>query len=292
MKFSHIVLVVILSVVTAIAATAFFNYYEKVTPQATTTETAYDRVLRTGIIRCGYAEWPPNVFVKDPQTGKVSGVLADIAEAIAAKLKMKIEWTEETGWGSFIESLQSQRIDVMCAGIWRNGERGRYVGFNLPMFYSGDYPYVALDDHRFDKDLSLINQPNIRISTMDGEMSDVIAKEHFPKATEVSVPQLGQITDVLMNVVNHKADITFANANTANDFIKANPNKLRLAQDQPFQVSPTSFAVDIKEVQLRDMIDSAIAELHNQGAIENILSKYNADPKEFLRVAKPYEMTK
>ena len=37
-------------------------------------ETAYERVTRTGVLRCGYATWPPNVM-KDPNTGKVSGII-------------------------------------------------------------------------------------------------------------------------------------------------------------------------------------------------------------------------
>ncbi|MDR3425451.1 MAG: transporter substrate-binding domain-containing protein [Alphaproteobacteria bacterium] len=103
------------------------------------------------------------------------------------------------------------------------------------------------------------------------------------------MPQMGQITDILVNVATHKADVVFNEPSFVNGYMKANPNTLRLAQDTPFQVFPTSLAVEIHETQLRDMLDSALAELQNQGAIEKIISKYSTDPKVFLRVAKPYQ---
>ena len=221
MKLPHIILIVALSFVTAFGTVFYFGAGLRNLNAPTAHESAYDRVLRTGVLRCGYTDWPPDVFVKDPTTGKVSGILADTTEAVAAKLNLKVEWTENTGWGSFIESLRDHRIDAFCAGVWRQAGHGRYITYGLPIFYSATYPYVAGDDHRFDQDLSIINRPEVRISAMDGEQSDVIAKTNFPKATEISVPQLGQVTDILVNVATHKADIVFNEPSFVNDYIKA-----------------------------------------------------------------------
>ncbi|NTU77313.1 MAG: amino acid ABC transporter substrate-binding protein [Alphaproteobacteria bacterium] len=257
--------------------------------QGAAKESAFDRVLRTGTLRCGYADWPPYVFVKDPTTGKISGILPDVTEAIAQKLHLKVEWTENTGWGSYIESFHANRIDAFCAGLWRSAERGRYVGYVQPIFYSAVYPYVRIDDHRFDDDLSVINAPSVRISAQDGEQSDLIAKLHFPKATPVSVPQLGQISDILVNVAMRKADVVLTESSFANGYIKANPGTLRRAQEKPFEFFPTSLGVEIHETQLRDMLDTALIELQNQGLVEGIIAKYSNDPTAFLRVAKPYQ---
>lgn len=251
-------------------------------------ESAYNRVLRTGVLRCGYADWPPYVFVKDPTTGKTSGIFVEVTEAVAAKLNIKVEWTANTGWGSMAEDMRGQRFDAFCAGAWRDGQRGRFLTYTMPVFYGSNYPYVAIDDHRFDKDLAIVNDPTIRISTMDGETSDQVAQQFFPKATKVSIPQLGQITDILTNVADRKADIVFTEPSFVNGFMEANPGKLRRAQNTPFQTFPTCLAVEIHETELRDMLDSALAELHSTGVIDRIISKYSTDPAVFLRVAKPY----
>jgi len=251
-------------------------------------ETAYDRVMRTKTLRCGYADWPPHVLVKDPTTGKMSGIFVDVTQALAKRLGLKVEWTENTGWGSLIESLRSRRIDAFCAGAFVNAERGLYLSFGKPVFYSAVYPYVRQNDHRFDKDLSIVNNPDIRISAIDGEVSSVVAQERFPKASIVSVPQLGQITDMLINVVMRKADIVFTESSFVNGYIAANPSTLRLARDKPFAVFAVALAFNIHDITLREMFNSAFIELQNYGIIDQIISKYSKDKQDFLRVAPPY----
>ncbi len=287
MKFLHILLVIILSLATAYLTARYVAPHGGTAVAAK--ETAYDRVLRTGVLRCGYGDWPPYAFMKNPGTGQVSGIMADVTEAVGAKLNLKIEWTENTGWGTFIESLRDHRIDAFCAGPARNATRGRLAGFSTPVFYNAIYPYVAAGDHRFDKDLSAANSPDIRISAMDGEISDIIAKQNFPKAAEISIPQLGPITDIFMNVAARKADIVFNDPSVAEAYIKFNPNSVRRAQDDPIQTVPICLAVDIHEGELRDMLDSALVELQSQGVIDKIIFKYASDPKMFLRVHRPYQ---
>ena len=48
-------------------------------------ESVYERVIRTGKIRCGYAVWQP-VLMKDPNTGAFSGVYYDYMNLLAARL--------------------------------------------------------------------------------------------------------------------------------------------------------------------------------------------------------------
>ncbi|MDD5585909.1 MAG: transporter substrate-binding domain-containing protein [Alphaproteobacteria bacterium] len=281
----QIALVVLLSIATTAVTARFLGSKEGA---QSVKETAYDRVMRTGVLRCGYADFPPYLFTKDPTSGKRTGIFVETTEAVADKLGLKVEWAEDTGWGNLVESLRTHRVDAFCAGKWRDAHRGRYIAYGMPLFYMSVYPYVRVNDHRFDKDLSAINSPEARISAMDGEMSDLIAKQHFPKATAVSVPELGQITDIFLHVANNKADVVFNDSAIADAFIKANPGKLRRAQDAPYQVFPTSLVVDLHERALLDMLDSAVVELEHSGAIDAIVAKYTKDPKVLLRLAKPY----
>src|ERR1039458_8039271 len=61
--------------------------------------SAKDRVLKRGVIRAGYAIYPPASF-KDPNTGKISGICVDVLEEAAKNLGLKVEWTEEVPWVS------------------------------------------------------------------------------------------------------------------------------------------------------------------------------------------------
>ncbi|MFZ2620646.1 MAG: transporter substrate-binding domain-containing protein [Alphaproteobacteria bacterium] len=254
-------------------------------------ETAYARVMRTGVIRCGYADWPPAMLNKDANTGEMTGVAYDIAEAIAKNLNLKLEWAENTGWGGYITALQNGRIDAFCAGVWRDADTGKFVAFTQPIFYSPVYGYVRADDHRFDADVSLANHAGIRISAMDGEQSDVIAQAYFPLAQRVSVQQMGQISDILMNVANNKADIVFTEPSFANGYMKNNPNVLRKVSEKPYQLYQTSpISVEIREVQLREMLDNALTQLVNFGRVDKIIRKHIHNADEYIPATKLYQL--
>ena len=68
-------------------------------------------------MRCGYVSNPPSCIV-DPNTGQLGGIFVDSIEAIGEELGIRIEWTEEVGFGSMIEGLVTGRYDaVPCANL-------------------------------------------------------------------------------------------------------------------------------------------------------------------------------
>src|SRR6202012_5680823 len=103
-------------------------------PEAVQKESAYQRVMRTQTIRCGYVLWTP-FLVKDPNSGKLSGVFYDYTEALAKALHLKIEWDEEMGWADFPSALNEGRVDVMCGGSRPNSSRAREIDFVKPILY-------------------------------------------------------------------------------------------------------------------------------------------------------------
>ncbi|MDB5477939.1 MAG: amino acid transporter substrate-binding protein family, partial [Alphaproteobacteria bacterium] len=107
-------------------------------------ESVYDRVMRTGTLRCGYALSQPQMM-KDPNTGKLSGVDYDVWEAIGKQLNVKIEWTEEVGWGNFIEGLRTSHYDAFCSNIWADYARTKLLTLTIPTIYSFVQTYVRAD---------------------------------------------------------------------------------------------------------------------------------------------------
>lgn len=253
------------------------------------TESAYDRVLRTGTLRCGYADWPPIIFTKDMTTGELSGIAHDITEELGKRLNLKIDWVEDVSWSNIISSLQTRKSDAFCTMLGVTAERGRAITYSRPVFFTPVFPYVRPDDHRFDNDLAVANNPAIRFSSIDGEMSDNIARAHFPRAQIKAVPQTLQVSESLNNIVAQKADIIIVDYGFGESFIKNNPGQLRRIGDKPFAVAQAAYGFDIHETMLRDMIDSALTEMHNQGIIDKIIARYTSDPLEILRVAQPYK---
>ncbi len=240
-------------------------------------KNAAQRVIDSGVLRCGYATSPP-VLVKDANTGKLSGSDVEIVEKIGERLGVKVEWTEEVGWGNFIEGLRTNRYDMMCGSLWPDAARIKFLSITRPVYFDRLLAYVRVDDTRFDGDLAKINSPDIKIAALDGDASYSMAQNNFPKAKILALPQMAVVADMMMSLTTKKADVIFLDPVRTAVFEKENKGKIRPVKDvEPLQVIGTSFGVNGGEFRLRDMIDTALRELINDGTVEKLLAKTSAD---------------
>src|SRR5688572_14133278 len=169
-------------------------------------ESVYDRVMRTGTIRCGYTV--TEAVQKDPNTGKIHGLVPEIVEEAARVLDLKEEWVEEFTWANFTEVLRSGRGDALCINLWGDAVGAKFMLYSVPFHFSGVGAFVRADDTRFDgSGFEKLNSPDVRVSTMDGEMSGIIAAQDFPKAKPVSITQLGDSSQLLLELTHNKADV-------------------------------------------------------------------------------------
>jgi len=244
---------------------------------AADSKTAAERVIDSGVLRCGYATSPP-VLVKDANTGKLSGSDYEIVEAIGKKLNLKVEWTEEVGWGNFIEGLRSNRYDMMCGSLWPDDARIKFLSLTRPVYYDRMLAYARANDKRFDGNIEKINAAEVRIAVVDGDASATFARQRFPKATILALPQTSVVADMFLSVATKKADVIFMDPVRVAVFEKQNAGKIRRVEKvDPVNVIGTSFGVKAWEFQLRDMVDTALRELINNGTVAAELGKVSKD---------------
>lgn len=252
-------------------------------------QTVFDRVKKSGVLRCGYINYEP-YFIKDPNTGKMSGIFYDLTEEMGRRLSLKIEWTEEVGWGNFIAGLQSGRYDALCSGLSPNAAESREMGYSSTVYYTAIGTYVRADDARFAgksvaERWSALNDPTITISSMDGSLNSIIAKTDFPNAKIFSIPNMSDESQMAENVVAGKADVDFMEIYRAVQYDKNNPGKLmNIDPSRPIRVFPNLIGLPLGDARMKSMIDTTIEELHNSGYVEKLLQKYETVPGAFLRV--------
>ncbi|HOO50711.1 MAG TPA: ABC transporter substrate-binding protein, partial [Alphaproteobacteria bacterium] len=126
-------------------------------------ESVFDRVMRTGTIRCGYFPYAPTLII-DPNTKEMSGIFYEIIEEMGRRLSLKVEWAEEVDYGVIAEGFKTNRYDMFCNTVWPTPERVRESSFSIPVFYSTVDIFVRTDDHRFDEDFSKLNDPSIMLA--------------------------------------------------------------------------------------------------------------------------------
>ncbi|MFA6270040.1 MAG: transporter substrate-binding domain-containing protein [Candidatus Paceibacterota bacterium] len=253
----------------------------------------YDKVVKAGVIKSCYVVFPPAV-IKDPNSGKISGIFVEALDKAAQNMGLKVDWVAEVGWGDQIEALNTGKCDIMGSDSWSNSTRGKSAEFIQPLYYSAINAYVKASDFRFDGDISIANNASYKLVTIDGETSSAIATQKFPNAKTLQLPQLTDVSQLFVNVVDGKADMTFQDAGTAYQYMKNNPGKIRNASPvKPLVVYGDVMMVKKGEFVFKSAIDNAMIELLNNGFLDSTISKYEKDyPGSIYRVNVPYVVPK
>lgn len=264
------------------------NENQSTAANASVSQSAYNKVLANKTIRVGYISYPPS-FIKDANSGAFSGIFYDVLQEVGKNMELKIEFAEETTWGSMIEAVNSGKVDLVCTGLWPTSTRGKKADFTSPIYFSPVKAYVKAGNTTFDGKLEAINSEKVKISVIDGEMTSIIAKFDFPKAKIIGLTQSSDVSQVLLDVVSGKAEVTFVEPAIANDFLKSNPNSIREVQNvKPLRVFPNVMMVAKGENNLLSMLNIAIDELANTGFIDKAINKHEKYPNSFYRRPIPY----
>jgi polar amino acid transport system substrate-binding protein len=275
--------IVVAALVSLVFGYIMTSYWERPHPNGSSVESVYDRVMRTGVIRCGYTPYSVGLM-KDPNTGKLSGIYYNVVQELAKNLSLKVEYTEEVGWGQQIESLNADRFDMMCSPTSLNSGRARAADFSIPLYYSPVVIWARANDMRFDDTIKGIDDPSVKISTLDGEQTAVFARNFFPKAQQVALPQMTPFSDLMMQVTTGKADVTFAEPFAAYEFMESNPNQLRQVKaSKPLVVVPNVILMKRNQFAFRQMIDNGLRELFNTGFVDRAIDRYEKYPNSYIR---------
>jgi polar amino acid transport system substrate-binding protein len=75
-----------------------------------------DAIKKAGVLHLSINATYPPLDYKDPQSGKIVGIDVDLGDILAAKLGVKIEWTD-VPFAQIIPSLTTGRTDFILSGI-------------------------------------------------------------------------------------------------------------------------------------------------------------------------------
>jgi len=284
MKFTNIILVMVLSAASAFAVT---HYAGPVSQTAQVKETAYQRVMRTGTLRCGYFLYP-DFLERDVTTKKFSGFAYSIMQEIGVRLNLKIDWAEEVGFANAFEGLKSGRYDAICVPFYMTPGRARASEFTAPLLYAPYYAYVRAEDTRFDNNLGAVNDPSVKVTVLEGEMSQTVKNEDFPKAGLLSLPNMTDISQVLLQVTIGKADVALTEPSTAQAFINKNAGLLKRVAGPPVRMQPAGLSLPVGEEELKSLLNTTIETLHSTGFLERLFIRSEKDKDFYFLPAQPW----
>ncbi|MCB1556276.1 MAG: transporter substrate-binding domain-containing protein, partial [Alphaproteobacteria bacterium] len=218
-----------------------------------------------------------------------SGLAYDLIQALGKELDLKIEWTEETGWGSFNTGLDTGRYDVICTPVWQSGQRAKIVLLSEPLYFNALVALKRKSDKKPYATLDRINTPDVTVSVIDGDITQAVLKAEFPNAKPLAAPAMSDGSQNLLDVATKKADIAFSTWDGMERYNKNNPENLLMvaANGAPVRLFGNSLAFQRKDYDMKLMFDAALRTIYTSGKAQKIIKKYEPG---FYPAATPYAL--
>ena len=237
--------------------------YETIMSVAEAQKTRYEIIKERGTIKCGFVPYFDKFTIHND--GTYWGDFYNIIKAIADHNNLALEFIEQVGYGVISQRLHYGYIDLFCSPTRPSKSRRLDMFFSKSLFQSSVYAYMGKKSMYKDQDLeALWKETKLRIAVKENDIHHELAKEFFPNARLIRVPQLSNISEVLKFVIENRADMTFWEDNLVDHYIKENQLdediviKKSFIKDKPIMTYDNCLALPRWEFELKKLIDECI----------------------------------
>ncbi|HVH74247.1 MAG TPA: transporter substrate-binding domain-containing protein [Stellaceae bacterium] len=247
-------------------------------------------ILKSKEIRLGYVNYPP-LMIRDPKSGKLSGVYIDALNSVYGAIKIKPVWVEQT-WATFAAALQSDQIDVFVGAPFATPQRALALAFTQPFAFMGNDVVVRKEDAkgRFKdvKKLEDLDKPGLTIASPLGGAPYDWLKAHFKQAKIVGVESTNQSQGSL-EVLAGRADAAYWDAFVSARDVASHPDQLAsLFGNDPLNVSPIAWAIRHHEPELLSFLNTMLEYMDTNGTWLQYEAPYKSELGGYFHVKRTY----
>lgn len=225
-------------------------------------DTNTDKDTKETLTMVTNAEFPPYEY---KEGDNVVGIDADVAQAIADKLGMKLEIVD-TKFDAIIPGVQSGKYDMGMAGMTVTPDREQSVAFS-DSYATGIQSIIVKQgsDIKSVDDLS----EKTKIGVQLGTTGDIYAKDDFG---DEAVQEFDKGADAVQALLAGKIDCVIIDNEPAKSFVAANDGLEILNTSYAEEEYAICFKKDNTELQTK--VNGALKELIADGTLQKIVNKY------------------
>lgn len=208
------------------------------------------------------AEFPPYEY---KEGDKVVGIDAEVAQAIADKLGMKLEIVD-TKFDAIIPGVQSGKYDMGMAGMTVTPDREQSVAFSDS--YATGIQSIIVKQGSAIKSVDDLSEKT-KIGVQLGTTGDIYAKDDFG---DEAVQEYDKGADAVQALIAGKIDCVIIDNEPAKSFVAANEGLEILKTSYAEEDYAICFKKDNTELQKK--VNDALKELIADGTLQKIVNKY------------------
>ena len=223
---------------------------------------SFEEIKKSGtIVIASEGAFPPFNYFEGP---KLTGFEIDLANAMAAKMGLKVEW-KALSFDALLAGLRQDRWDMVIASFGITPERSKAVTFTSPHYCSGGI-IVAKDPA-----IKTVNDLKGKVVAVQTGTTYLENVEKLPGLKEMK--NFPKDTDAHAALVAGRVDAWVTDRFVAMDALKGDAKAGLHTGDFVF-VERIATAVQKGNTSLVAAIDKALADLQADGTYEKISKKY------------------
>ena len=208
------------------------------------------------------ASFPPYEFVDD--NGKIVGIDAEIAQAIAEKLGYKLE-IRDMEFDSLLTAVESKAIDFALAGMTVTDERLLQVNFS-DTYATGVQVIIVKEGSEI---VTADDLSGKVIGVQSGTTGDIYCTDDFGQD---SVKQYANGALAVAALMNDQVDCVVIDNEPAKNYVKANAGLKILDTEYVTEDYAAAFSKD--NTDLLNKFNAALKELKDEGKVAEIINTY------------------
>ena len=206
------------------------------------------------------ATFPPYEYYEGDE---IVGIDVEIAQAIGEKLGMEVT-VEDMEFDALIPALASNKVDIVAAGMTVTPERQESV--NCTDTYATAAQVIIVKQG---SDIASSEDLNGKILGVQmGTTGDSLASE----IEGAQVERFNKYFEAIQSVLQGKIDAVIIDSAPAKAFAEKDENLVIL--DEALSSEDYAMAINKDNTELLDKVNAAIAELDEEGTLDEIVNKY------------------
>ena len=216
------------------------------------------------------AAFPPYEYYDD-ETGEVTGIDVEIAQAICDKLGYELE-VVDVDFDSIVPGVQSGKYSFGMAGMTVTEDRLQSVDFSASYATGVQVVIVPEDSAITSVDDLFAEGADHAVGVQQGTTGDIYATDDIEDAGKGSIERFKTGTDAVLALTSGKLDCVIIDNEPAKNFVAANEGLKILETEYIVEEYAACFAKD--NTALLDEFNAALQELIDDGTVAAIIEKY------------------
>lgn len=232
-----------------------------------------DRIVADAQVRvCIWSNYYA-ISYRDPRTGTLRGIDADLARELAKDLGVKVEFVDSS-FATLIEDVVADRCDIAMFGIGITPARQQHLRFTSPHLHSDIYAVTTRTNRRV-RDWQDIDQKGVVVVVTRGTYHERVMRERLKQAT-LQVVETGVAREE--EVESGRADV----------FMTDYPYSLRMVDHtewariieppSEYFLTPYAWAMKPGDDVWHARVERFIQDVRRDGRLKSLAERYRLEP--------------